>query len=283
MRTTSILALVVLSVLLKPLQGASPSPSEMQTAAHWAAAKFEGKPLAPPPELGLVVERNHDPVQKNARGGRAMRLGDKSFSRGLYFHAPSRVLVRNLPADAKTFTATIGVDSNEQTSNGRGSVVFSVQVDGAEKFKSDLMRENTSAGAVTVDVRGAKTIALQVDDGGDGISCDQADWVDARVDMADGSSVWLGDLPMLDADERRAISTEPFFSFTYGGKPSAESRSQWKVERTSKPIDANRIGHTVTWRDAATGLVVRCEGVVYRDFPTVEWTLFLRNEGKSDS
>src|SRR5687768_5740312 len=98
-----ILRLLALFVLItSAAQAARPMPAEMDAAAQWASAKFEGKTVALPPQLGLVVERNHDPVQKNARGGKPMCLGEQTFSRGLFCHAPSRVLVRNLPPRAKT-------------------------------------------------------------------------------------------------------------------------------------------------------------------------------------
>lgn len=41
--------------------------------------------------------------------------------------------------------------------------------------------------------------------------------------------------------------------------------------------------HTLVCRDAETGLEVRCLAVEYRDYPMVEWTLFFRNTGTSDT
>ncbi|MCP4643606.1 MAG: alpha-galactosidase, partial [bacterium] len=35
--------------------------------------------------------------------------------------------------------------------------------------------------------------------------------------------------------------------------------------------------------DPVTALVIRCEGVEYSDFPTVEWTLHLKNTGTADT
>ena len=36
-------------------------------------------------------------------------------------------------------------------------------------------------------------------------------------------------------------------------------------------------------RDPQNGLVVRCQAIEYHDFPTVEWTVYLRNTGQQDS
>ena len=70
------------------------TPAELAEARRWSAAKFEGVQSAPAAEPALVVLANHGPVQKNARGGRPMHLADKEYTRGLYCHAPSKIIVR---------------------------------------------------------------------------------------------------------------------------------------------------------------------------------------------
>lgn len=74
-----------------------------------------------------------------------------------------------------------------------------------------------------------------------------------------------------------SVEAQPPFSFTYGGKPSAEILPAWKREIRQRTIDANRRETVQTYTDPATGLEVRCVGVEYLDFPTVEWTVYLRN------
>jgi alpha-galactosidase len=73
------------------------------------------------------------------------------------------------------------------------------------------------------------------------------------------------------------------FSFTYDGRPSADLLKTWKSERAAAKLDRNRTRHTLTWRDARSGLAVRCEAIAYRDFPTVEWTLYFKNTGAADT
>ena len=114
---------------------------EMATARRWVAAKFESPPQTPNLRSGLVVLANHDPVLQNTRGeGRPLTIANATYDRGLYCHAKSTVVVR-LPGPGKTFTAVVGVDSNDQTIAGRGSVVFSVRVGDQQKFRSQVMRE----------------------------------------------------------------------------------------------------------------------------------------------
>ncbi|MBI5091432.1 MAG: alpha-galactosidase [Candidatus Hydrogenedentes bacterium] len=261
------------------------TPEEQAQAHRWAAAKFDGKSDAPPVTQGIEVVANNDAVQLNSRAGKPLRIGDKEYTRGLYCHAVSKVIVR-LPGAGKTFNAVAGVDSNEQTSGGRGSVVFSVSAGGTERFRSGVMREGMPGAPVEVDLGGATEFVLEVGDAGDGISCDQADWAEARVILADGRALMVGNLPLLGGSDAAAITTEPPFSFTYGGKPFAEilkDEASWKVVRGTSAPDGPRSRHEVTYHHAATGLEVRCVAVEYLDFPTVEWTLYFKNTGTADT
>ncbi len=80
-----------------------------------------------------------------------------------------------------------------------------------------------------------------------------------------------------------AVTTDPPFSFVYGGRTSAELLKTWTAERTSRELDARRTEHTIVYRDPATGLAIRCVAVEYHDFPSVEWTLYFKNTGKADT
>jgi len=92
------------------------------------------------------------------------------------------------------------------------------------------------------------------------------DWVKARFEaVAEGRA---GTLP---------------FSFVYGDHPWADSVKDWKYDGASKQLDEQRTEHSLSWSDPATGLEVRCVAVEYHDFPTVEWTLYLKNKGPADT
>ncbi len=261
--------------------GMTPTPGELDEAHRWAAAKFEQATEAAVATPHIEVHANHGPVQCNARGGNPMKIVDKTFTRGFYCHAPSKMTLV-LPGPGKTFEAIAGVDTNDQTSGGRGSVVFVVRAGDREVWRSPLMREGMPGAPVSVDLKGAAQFDLEVEDGGDGISCDQSDWADARVILEDGTSVWLGELPLTGIG-KHAPSTDPFFSFVYGGKSSREFLCTWKREQASAKKDDLRMEHTITYTDPATGLVVRCVGIEYRDYPTVEWTLYFKNTGTADT
>lgn len=261
--------------------GAVPTEPELAEAHAWATAKFAGATPERRADPHIEVIENNDRVQLNARGGKPMRIVNQEYARGLYCHAKSRLVV-HLPGPGKFFEAVTGVDSNEQTSGGRGSVVFSVRAGGAAVWRSPVMREGAPATKAAVSLAGVDTFELIVNDAGDGISCDQADWADARVLLEDGTSLWLGELPILE-HQRADYSAEPFFSFVYGGQPSSDLLPQWKLDRATEKLDEDRIRHTLVWTDPKTHLEVRCVGIAYQDYPTVEWTLWFKNGGTEDT
>lgn len=105
-----------------------------------------------------------------------MTLGGRIMHRGIGAHAPSRVTYA-LPEGYSTFAALIGKD---QEVSG-GSVVFVVETDGRECFRSGLFRNDTPPQAISVSIAGAKQLTLKVENGGDDFGADHADWAEARL------------------------------------------------------------------------------------------------------
>jgi len=278
--------LLMLGALVVPALVQAPgttlvTPGDQAEMRRFVSAKFEGRQTEEAPATGLIVRANNDPVQLNSRAGRALNIAGQEYTRGLYCHAVSDVVVR-LPGPGARLTAVVGVDSNDNTRPGRGSVVFSVSVGGRRLFESPLLSEGMAAVPVDVDLGGATEFPLEVGDGGDGISCDQSDWADARVTLTGGEEVWLGDLPIVSG-RRAPYSTTPPFSFRLGDRDFAQVLAESEIERGTRELDADKIEHTLTLRHAVTGLEARCVAVEYRSFPTVEWTLYLRNTGDADT
>ncbi|MGA7702155.1 MAG: alpha-galactosidase [Thermoguttaceae bacterium] len=274
----SFLAVFALSLAVLPSRAADtvkPTADEMAEAGRFVAAKFLAPELATPQKPGLIVAVNNAPIERNSRYNKPLKIVDREFTHGITAHATSKIVVR-LPGPGKKFLCQIGLDNNPQTASGNGTVVFSVNIAGHNVFRSDVMKVNMAAKPVEIDLGGATEFALEVGDAGDGIAWDQADWADARVELADGKTVSLGDLPVIDEQEG-LFSADPPFSFTYNGRPSAEFLATWQVDRKSTKLDNHRTAHTVVYRDPAGGLSLRCEAVAYDDYPTVEWTLYFKN------
>lgn len=109
-------------------------------------------------------------------------------------------------------------------------------------------------------------------------------FVAARFPAASATGVRLAEPGTPPAEPAEPLFTPaPPFSFTYGGKASSDLLSAWTIERASRKLDEHRTSHTVTYSEPAGGLSVRCETVAYDDFPVVEWTLFFRNRGSTNS
>lgn len=259
--------------------GVEPTAGELAWRQRWTAAKFSGQVPPESSASGLSVLANYESVQRNARGGRPLMLSGKSYSRGLYTHAPSKVLVR-LPGPGRALSAVVGVDSNAQTSGGRGSVVFSVSAGDKALFTSAVLREGQAGVPVNVDLAGGTELLLSVAETADGIACDQADWADLKVVLADGRELWLGDLPLREV---QPLTADVPFSFSYGGLPAAQLLAGWPSERSARELDADRTERTWTATDPKTGLQVRCVAIEYRRFPTVEWTVYFKNTGATDT
>lgn len=262
-----------------PAWGLSPEREELERARAWVGAKFSAAAATQSVPVGLLVLTNYGPVERNGRDGKRLKIGETVFSHGLYCHANSRIRVR-LPAPGKSFAAKVGIDTNGSWFGG--SIVFSVLVGGRGAHKSEVCQRGQAPRSLHADLGGAKEFELVVDDAGDNINSDQADWADAVVTLADGKELRIGDLPIMPSVEGQP-GAEPPFSFVYGGRSFRDLCGNWTVEYTSRPLDESRMERTATWRDPETGLSVRCAAVEYLQFPIVEWTLHFQNTGTTDT
>ena len=68
-------------------------------------------------------------------------------------------------------------------------------------------------------------------------------------------------------------------SFVYDGKLVRGIPADWQPVSTRRRVDANIVETVFEGADPATGLRIRVEGVMYEDYPVVEWTAWLTNAG----
>ncbi len=121
--------------------------------------------------LGIDVAA-HAPGQSGA----PLEIGNRSFRKGLGHHASGAIAVL-LDGEYEWFDAVVGL----QPCGGGGSVVFRVVVDGEKRFDSGVVRAGDSPRNVRVSLSGALELRLEAHDAGDGITCDMANWADARL------------------------------------------------------------------------------------------------------
>jgi hypothetical protein len=112
--------------------------------------------------------------------GQPLRIGGHTYQRGIGTHAMSRITYR-LDGAYRTFLADAGIDA---AVGKRGSVVFTVEVDGTAKFTSPLVTGGTAALPIDVDISGARTLTLVVTPGNAGNAAHWADWASARLTRA---------------------------------------------------------------------------------------------------
>ncbi|MCX6904029.1 MAG: NPCBM/NEW2 domain-containing protein, partial [Verrucomicrobia bacterium] len=178
-RTGVLLLALLLAPHTTPALDIKPTRKEMQAERTWLkehlldcklqASQAGAVKFTPPPtEAGLDVFANNDAVTQNGRGAHRMKIGDKEYARGLYCHAVSQVDVR-LPGPGQSFTAVVGLDHNDDTARGKGSVIFTVKVKDRVVFQSEVMRFGTPGREVNVNLGGADAFTLEVGDAGDGI------------------------------------------------------------------------------------------------------------------
>ena len=106
-----------------------------------------------------------------------LSVGRTVYEHGIGVHAHS-VLEYEIERDYTRFVAIIGVDDAVRKFGG-GSVVFEVVVDGQSLFCTPVLGPGDLAHVDLEIPAGAEIIRLEAADGGDGISCDHADWVEA--------------------------------------------------------------------------------------------------------
>jgi len=152
--------------------------------------------------------------------GTHLKTGEIPYEKGLGVY-PVSEMVFALNGEFKEFISDIGLDV---LSEGRGAVRFKVCVDGLLMsgdavevsmakdgdgastqaslygFQSSAITGADPARTIRVDVEGAQVLRLCVDNGVFGFKDNYANWGGARLLRADGSEVYLSDLP----DDREA-------------------------------------------------------------------------------
>jgi alpha-galactosidase len=254
---------------------------------QWVRAVVEGN--IPEPAVDILSERQGAGARMRlglATGGTSLCLAGRTFERGLGVHADSDVLV-TAPGPVRRLRAVIGVDDNPATrakQDHRPRLVFSVEIEGRAAWSSAPLRLGDAPAALDIDLAGARQFRLRVRSLGDDQSAGpaewygQADWADARIELTDGGTAWLG----RSLAEQRLPSGPPL-SFRYDGVPSNQALAGWTVCRSPSVRAPDADVHTVTRSDPRTGLECRVEVREFRDFPAVEWVAHFRNAGTRDT
>ncbi len=136
-------------------------------------------------DLGIeVMEQDWGrPMKARSVGGRPLKLKGEVFKHGIGSHAEGELNIK-LHKEAERFVSLVGIDDEV---GKRGSVVFIVLVDGKEKARTKVLKGGMKPVLLDVDLKGAEVLSLVMEDGGDGIDYDHADWAGAVILMEKGS------------------------------------------------------------------------------------------------
>lgn len=252
--------------------------AELAETWAWAEAAFAGETVEP----AVPIEVKRQDFNTLHFGESCMEtpitLADNVYAHGLGTHANSEIVV-TLPAGARRFIAFAGVDNNFDTQRARGSVEFSVDLDGAEVARTPILRCGDQPYPISIDIpEGATHLTLKVGTTADGPGWDQCDWADAKLLLADGAEMWL------DEGRRNVLLGQdgPPFSFIYGGTPFSEVCKGWTHEVERFQTDEAR-GYRARWTDPVTRLRVTAEARAFLKYPAVDWVLHFENQGAADS
>ncbi|HOK09765.1 MAG TPA: NPCBM/NEW2 domain-containing protein [Candidatus Hydrogenedens sp.] len=119
-------------------------------------------------------------VSAHASGQTPMELqiGEKKYQKGIGHHAVGEIVV-DLGGKYKHFECEVGVQ--KQSGTNTGSVIFQIFVDDEKRWDSGVIRELDSPVPVKINLDNARELRLVVKDGNDGITCDCANWADAKL------------------------------------------------------------------------------------------------------
>ena len=109
--------------------------------------------------------------------GHPLTLDGQVFAHGIGSHAESEIVI-DLNGAARSFHAVVGVDAE---STEYGSVVFVALKDGEEVLRTPVLKSGAPPQTVVVDLTGARQLTLLIEDGGDSINYDHADWAGALL------------------------------------------------------------------------------------------------------
>lgn len=160
---------------------ANSNTASVTTPALSAATYLSDLPFAGTPINGWgPVERDMSNGGSNAGDGNTLTLNGVTYAKGLGVHAISDVAF-NLGGGYTQFLSDVGIDDEEAAG---GSVIFQVFADGTKIFDSGVMSATSDTQHVSLSVAGVQQLRLHVDDAGDGVDFDHADWAGARLSTA---------------------------------------------------------------------------------------------------
>ncbi len=144
----------------------------------WQSFPFKELYLSDIQDWEVVTWSWAEPLRDVSIGNKSLIINEKTYPKGLAMHANS-IIKLYTPPGYTNFVADIGI-SDEIDDVGPSSVVFLVWGDGVILYKSPVIKADSPAYRVDVNVKWIGELRLEAFDAGDGSNSDHAIWGDAR-------------------------------------------------------------------------------------------------------
>lgn len=117
------------------------------------------------------VETQWGTPRRNSNIKGMVNQGIKTFEKGFGIHANGKIIYDLSNKDYDTFEALIGVDPSVGE-NSNSSITFKVLGDGKTLATTNVMKYSDDMAYISVPVKGVKELIIEVNDGGNGNTCD---------------------------------------------------------------------------------------------------------------
>jgi hypothetical protein len=222
-------------------------------------AVFTGKVVFP---ILRLIRQDYDRLEYNKTCmGNALKIGSKSFEKGLGTHANSEIEV-SFPEPVVRFSAMVGIDGSRGTN---GSVRFIICAFDKELLRTPILRGGDEAHAIDLTLpEGTTKLKLIVDATEDGPAHDHANWCNPMVVGISGKTYDLTTTSI------SLVSQESVpFSFDYNDVSSREFLRSWQFEKKEK----NSLNTVYSWMDPVSGLKVEADVRWFEQFAAADWVL----------
>lgn len=115
----------------------------------------------------------------NSIGGGALSINGVVFKKGIGTHAYSEIIY-TICGKYHQFESWLGID-DYHSDLGKGAAQFEIYGDDTLLYRSKILKINSPAAHVLLNIDSVNELKLVVTDGGDGIEYDHADWGNARL------------------------------------------------------------------------------------------------------
>ena len=124
------------------------------------------------------VERDASNGEDSAGDGNTITINGTTYTKGIGAHAPSEIII-DLDGTCTQFAAVVGVDDEVDF---HGSVIFEIYSGSNLLASSGVVTGDDGPLPMSVDLSGVTELRLVVDDAGDNVWWDHADWAEARIE-----------------------------------------------------------------------------------------------------